>query len=451
MTDSSSLVPNQQAVSSDCLFNLKPSSVPGRVYRASVPTSNKSSFSPQDTAILYIPGGRRNTFLDTTQTYIKYTINNSDASIVQNIDNNGACVINRLDSFSGSNLLETVQGYNILYSYMCDFQMDLGSKLGSSSNYGFGLGIADDTIRKGAALAVSSRLTVCMPLLSAVYGLGADKMLPIGLLGDDIRIEITFESQASGLVAASGTPTWTVTNMELELCIVELSDVGMSMVNSVTPFNQPIYLHGNSWRHYTSSLPASAGSFSTLVPARFASLKTLLLCPRCNTTINLATAYSTSSRANPNISQYWWRVGPYLIPNKPVTLISSQVGGFAEGYMEIIRSLHGLSHADVGNSIAFDQFNVIDGTAVATVGNGGLLQAGHTLTTSARNAFAIAQELELWSQRADVLISGMNTLASQVFFECNLDSAPTAVYTLDFYANFDIIFVLENGLLSARY
>ena len=78
MTDSSSLVPNQQAVSSDCLFNLKPSSVPGRVYRAFVPTSNKSTFSPQDKAILYIPGGRRNTFLDTTQTYIKYTINNSD-------------------------------------------------------------------------------------------------------------------------------------------------------------------------------------------------------------------------------------------------------------------------------------------------------------------------------------------------------------------------------------
>ena len=114
--------------------------------------------------------------------YIKYTVNNTDATNAQNIDNNGACVINRLDSFSGSNLLETVQGYNILYSYMCDFQMDLGSKLGSSSNYGFGLGIADDTIRKGAALAVSSRLTVCMPLLSAVYGLGADKMLPIGII-----------------------------------------------------------------------------------------------------------------------------------------------------------------------------------------------------------------------------------------------------------------------------
>ena len=46
----------------------------------------------------------------------------------------------------------------------------------------------------------------------------------------------------------------------------------------------------------------------------------------------------------------------------------------------------------------------------------------------------------------------MNTLASQVFFECNLmATGPNTNYTLDFYGNFDIIFVLENGLLSARY
>ena len=121
-----------------------------------------------------------------------------------------------------------------------------------------------------------------MPVVSAVWGLGADKMLPIGLLGDDIRIEITFESLIQSMIyggsgaTAAGTINWQITNMELELCIIELSDVGMSMVNSVTPFNQPIYLHGNSWRRYTSTLPSgTSGTYSTLVPARFASLKHL--------------------------------------------------------------------------------------------------------------------------------------------------------------------------------
>ena len=422
MTDSSSLVPNQQAVSSDCLFNLKPSSVPGRCYRASIPTSNKSSFSPQDVAILYIPGGRRNTFLDPTQTYIKYTIQNYDTVNIITVDNTGACVINRLDSFSGSNLLETVQAYNILYNYLTDFQMNFASRYGSSTANGDA--VSTTGIRQGAALAVAAAaaqptcLTVCMPLLSSVFGLGADKMLPIGLLGDDIRIEITFESQVAGMVYAAAGKAWQITNMELELAIIELSDVGMSMVNSVTPFNQPIYLHGNTWRHYTSNIAAtSSGSYSTLVPARFASLKQLVLCPRVSTHVSTATYYSVSSRVNPVIYSYWWRVGPYLIPNKPVNLHngSYSIGGFAEGYIEIMRSQHALSHADVGGTIGFAQYNVWDASANTTnIGCSGISTI-NTTSNSYANGFAIAQELEMWAQRSDVLISGMNTLASQVF------------------------------------
>jgi hypothetical protein len=63
----------------------------------------------------------------------------------------------------------------------------------------------------------------------------------------------------------------------------------------------------------------------------------------------------------------------------------------------------------------------------------------------------IAQELETFCQRGDVLLSGMNTLGSQVFFECNIGTAPGGLYTLDFYAYADVIYVLENGLLSVRF
>ena len=56
MTDSSSLIQNVTAVSNDCLFNLKPSSVRARSYRASIPTSNKSSFVGGDVMIFYLQG-----------------------------------------------------------------------------------------------------------------------------------------------------------------------------------------------------------------------------------------------------------------------------------------------------------------------------------------------------------------------------------------------------------
>ena len=83
-TDTSQLLPNSVAVSSDCLFNLKPSSVRARTMRCSIPSSNRSVFSPGDLAIFYIPGGRRNTYLDPTQTYIRYTVRNNDTTVWAN-------------------------------------------------------------------------------------------------------------------------------------------------------------------------------------------------------------------------------------------------------------------------------------------------------------------------------------------------------------------------------
>jgi hypothetical protein len=50
----------------------------------------------------------------------------------------------------------------------------------------------------------------------------------------------------------------------------------------------------------------------------------------------------------------------------------------------------------------------------------------------------------------------MNTLTSQIFFEANVGwgaagLTPTVAFTLDYYANFDQILVLENGIMSARF
>ena len=108
MTDAEAFLPNRVAVSNDALYNLKPTSCRGRAYRGSVPPTNKSSFNPSDTMIFYIPGGRRNKFLDGTQNYLKLTIKNSDTTSSLTFDHHGSCVINRIDIFHGSALLETI-------------------------------------------------------------------------------------------------------------------------------------------------------------------------------------------------------------------------------------------------------------------------------------------------------------------------------------------------------
>jgi hypothetical protein len=104
---------------------MKPSSVNGRSYRCSIPPTNASSFSPASMVVLYIPA-RRNCFLDPQQTYLRMTVQNQDntASNYFSLDAMGSCFINRLDVFSGSNLLESIQGYNILMNAIVDLNMN---------------------------------------------------------------------------------------------------------------------------------------------------------------------------------------------------------------------------------------------------------------------------------------------------------------------------------------
>jgi len=464
MTDANSLLlPNTQAVSSDCLYNLKASSVRARSYRASIPPSNSQTFTGAQTAIFYIPCGRKNSFIDPTQTYLKFTVKNNDGTNAFFVDNIASSFINRLDIFHGSNMIDTIQQYNVLASYIKDFTLNSSESYGLSSMYGTSVDATTASkCRQGLSLPSSSSATFCIPLLSSIFS-NCDKMLPIGQLYDDIRIELTWEANTQAICAAGGTPTWTVTDAQLMCQIIELSDEGMQQVESATPFNNPVYIHSTSYRHYVSTLPAgTGGTFSTLVPSRFASTKTLIMLPRRAPEIAAATTHSISTRFNPAINSYWWRIGGAMIPQKPVTLYNPNAGaGYAEGFAEIMKSWHSLSSPDMCGGLNLTTFNatdILDANVDASVPTG----IPSSATTSKGSAgytagFAIAQELESFANRSDLLLSGMNTLSSQVFFECNLglksdfSCLPLTATTLDFYAQYDQILVIENGIMSCRF
>ena len=446
MTDTTNFLPNQIGITNDCLYNLKNSAVSSRSYRCSLAPTNKSSFVPNDTAIFMIPA-RRNCFLDTTQSYLRTTIKNNHSASIE-LDSNGACVINNLNIYHGSNLIETVQQYNALYSYLIDFQMDSATRLACSSTLGTSSTFADT--RKGQTIATGCQLTTCMPILSGVIGSLGDKMLPLEL-ADDIRVEIGLESNFIACVGPASFSAWSIVSMELELCIVELGEQGMNMVQSVTPFSRPVYLHASSYRHYVSTQQAGAGQSSFLVPSRFASLKSLIALCRNNDHTASATHYSLSSRVNPNWSQYYWRIGSLIVPQKSVTLQNSgSTGGYAEAFAELQKSFHGLNNTMFSGSVPITSYNVAH-TADVTVGSATTVTAGATAGDSYKNGFAIGQELESFSNRNDVLLSGVNTLGSQVFFEPTITTTIDKTYTLNFYAYHDIILILENGLYSVKF
>jgi hypothetical protein len=283
-------------------------------------------------------------------------------------------------------------------------------------------------------------------------------MLPLSL-ADDIRLEFTLETLLASVVhlgAVVSTVNWNIISWELELAILELSDEGMSMVESITPFTQPIYMHGSSYRHYSSTLASGVvGTQSTLIPARFASLKQIICCPRRATEATAAAsaplAYSISARMNPNIDSYSFRCGSLMVPQKPVYLKNSNTtAGYAEGFMELLKSQHSNADSTFAPSITRTQYAIAD---AADTNNTATLAALTNLANNSYNqGFAIAQEFESISNRNDVMLSGTNTLNMQIFHDFSIGTATNAAYTVNYFAYYDHIIVLDpTGLLSVKF
>jgi hypothetical protein len=296
-----------------------------------------------------------------------------------------------------------------------------------------------------------------MPIISGVVGNLCEKMLSLSL-ADDLRLEFTLEGLVQSAVGSIALVSpWSIISWELELTILELGDEGMNMVESITPFNEPIYIHGSSYRHYSTSLANGVvGTQSTLIPARFASLKQIIMCPRrvaeAQTAATAAVAYSISSRACCNIDAYSFRCGSLMVPQKQVFLKNSNTtGGYAEGFMELLKSQHSNADSTFAPSITRAQYFVGDAvdasnSIVAVNTNSG--------GNSYLNGFAIAQEFESISNRNDIMLSGTNTLNLQLFHDYTIGTAFTSTnsYIVNYYALYDHIIVLDpTGLLSVKF
>ena len=138
------LLPVHQALTSDMLLGLKPSAPKSRSYRISVAPLNASVFAPGSQMIFELPTGRKGTWMDQSQSYIKFSVQcQSTNNVAANAANNGIYVensaysfIQRLDIYNSSNLLETVNEYGQLANFLIDTQLTQSDKAGLSCMIG---------------------------------------------------------------------------------------------------------------------------------------------------------------------------------------------------------------------------------------------------------------------------------------------------------------------------
>ena len=96
------------------------------------------------------------------------TVKNYDTSNTLTLDGSASSFISRIDCYHSSNLLESIQTYNVLFQYLLDFSCDTSFKAGATSwgstatRSGYAFPAATNTVIPQA--------TFCIPIVSGISG-----------------------------------------------------------------------------------------------------------------------------------------------------------------------------------------------------------------------------------------------------------------------------------------
>jgi hypothetical protein len=465
-------------------YQPKVESAPARRYRTNIQPQNgqgtsTSGYGVNNTIIINIPT-RNNTALIASESVLKGSVTfttGGTTAVACALESCGHHAwINRLRVFHGSNLLQDIQEYHQLAKILYDFQMPLDScqgrfseTTGTTNEYAavpvgslvadiVGNGIVVKPTNRGrsytaanattanSGLAGASTITdnFSINLVSLVGALAGGKYLPLWeMTSAPLRVELVLQPSIvnamcispAGAVPANGA--FTLYNVEFIGEFLELPDSAIAAVKAGS--SSPLQMVVPDWRAYTYSqqLGTSQTTVSMPIPAKFSSLKALLVNQRVST--GAATYYPASSTSY-NLSSYQFRIGSEVLPSTAPTTMS-------DWFNEATKCFGSIADIDYQPSVDKDAYELAYNSANMVVDT---FLEGQTANSG---SFLVGIDCEAY-QNADKssIFAGMNTNTSDIFYQpvhAGLASAAQCYYTA--FANFDSVLVCENGVAYTRF
>lgn len=394
----------------------KPSAVASRSMRSSIAPKNGASFRGSDgqPIILEIPTGISGTYLNPSQTYLKFSVTVSTelttpATTVK-VDESIYSIFDRLTVQHAGVVLEQIDQYGVLANALLDFQCS-SSQMSNDLNVMLGTTAPANLITGavgGIPMTSGVKTWFSMPILSSFFSMLGDRYIPLGDIRNELRIDLTLAPQGF-IKTGTGALTYVVENIELMCDIVELDPAVASAIRRETlsrdgAFKIPMV----QWRSYNTSIPISTGAASVIIPAKMNSLKNLLVIQRNQDNIVTPTL-SKNERVN-GVASYWFQVGSHYVPAKPVNHVF-------EAYTELQRSFHDLSIGNGDSVINRDTFS--------------------------NRKYMIGLELESMSHRSDVLNSGLNSTSLNIYFNPTFEGTTGETRRVDTFAHFDCLLLID--------
>lgn len=448
--------------------NIKRRAMASRSYRVRIAPSNKTSFNAGETIFLDLPSNLSGTFMDMTQTYIRfkvtYTGNAGQVNKVS-LDKCGAYgFLQRVACITSGQQIFDLNNYNVLVAALMDtdasseWKANAGNVLVGTTAacpHGETFQIAD---------AGSVPRTYCLPFILNPFAL-QKKLVPLFSL-DSLRFRITLETLVNSLIQVSGgVASYQLSDVEMVSYFTELSPSAMAQLDSMTG---GVYnLLCPSYSNTQSTITANATVVNTVLGIAVSSLERIIVIQRANAALATGGA-SLGGRITNGLQTAQFFINSEAFPQRNVSM--DDMG--AEVLAEYLIADHALS--DFSRSSGVQNFNVSTGATgtegqniydnrlynITNIGvaaggafgatrnawncNGTALVQGFgadALTTVGSFVLAIELETGCSAGRSDRLYSGISTISSVVQYKGTYGSAIDSV--IDFFAQFTILLTLN--------
>ena len=392
-----------------------------------------TSFAGNTTTSIDIQGSsQRACYIDPSATMLRFTVNctlTSGTSPTWAVTGPGCISAIALYSSAGSNMVESIQNYNVLHHILRDVGSSR-SKAMTADTITQGI----DSTRPRSAITNAASITTrdfAIPLVSIVSALSAgDRYLPVCNLASPLRLDITWADATQALAITSNpTYTYSITNVYLDTQCVTLADSVHQQLQQLTGGVNS--WSSSIWKSYRTVQAAGQLSNSVLVPSRVDSAKSLFIAIR-STASEFSTGYSSVTHRLRNYLTSWRiRSG-----NQYVTANAIAASGYGlPSFIETVRVM-GIPASEASPTL----MSLTDWTIDADAAWSG---------TSVDGSFVVGVELETFSQ-SNKLVSGLSTSANTLVADLTFSGSPVAC-NLDAFLESDAIFTIANGQLTVAF
>ena len=391
---------------------------------AVVAPANGSTFST-DSALIYFDLPSRG-FMVPSSLYLRYKVTavaGTTIPIIKGIP--FSTFFSKSEVLIGSQIVESIQQYGQLYNIMVNTKLNHATK--TSMAYGFGL-IDNATVPtysnlNGRTLAASSTqyFTMAAPLGNILSN--CDHLVPLGMM-PSVRIQLTTEALSTILFQGSATTTFSLSNLELCMDIIEFGDDVNRIVASMADTEGNIFLKSQSFSSSSQYLAsASSGQVELVFNQRLSSIKSVIanFGKATLNTIYDSVDVTSSTQSGSTGGDYQFVIAGQTFPPRPISTVTGKAGAFME-----LMNCWGPAHSIETNNMSI------------TPAEFSYISAG-TTTGLIPGKFYVGCNVEKLSTN-NALLTGQSSMLSPISLRINIGSTATGeVHTVTLICCYDAI------------